>query len=137
MPKTEEKLKSKYSDLLHTEHKELLKTPCITSTHIQPAEPSLATAHSGSTSSQPSISSLHKEQSEPLKLDQKSRTQEGLPDHNSTEHVQTVKQPQTQDSNVPQQQSGELAQKPVVQVEALQMPAQSPACLKAGTPAGL
>ncbi|XP_060798913.1 uncharacterized protein si:ch211-199g17.2 isoform X2 [Neoarius graeffei] len=135
MPKTEEKLKSKYSDLLHTEHKELLKTPCITSTHIQPAEPSLATAHSGSTSSQPSISSLHKEQSETLKLDQKSLTQEGLPDHNSKEHVQTVKQPQTQDSNVPQQQSGELAQKPVVQVEALQMPAQSPACLKAGTPA--
>ncbi|XP_053084384.1 uncharacterized protein si:ch211-199g17.2 isoform X3 [Pangasianodon hypophthalmus] len=128
---------SKTEDLLLTDPKELLKTTCITSTHIQPAEPSLVTTHSDMTSSQPPISSLNKEQSEPLKLDQKSLNQEGLPDHSSTEDVPTVKHPQPQDSSVPQQQSAELSQKPVAQVEALQKPAQSPACLKTETPAVL
>lgn len=129
MPNTEEKINSKYPDLFGTEHGELLKTP-HTSTCIELAEPSLATIHSDATS-QPPIPFIHKEQYEPLILDQRTLNQEGLPDHNSTEDIPTVKYPQPQDSSVPQ-----LAQNPVAKMEALQKPAQSLACLMTETPAG-
>lgn len=112
-------------DHLRTEHKELLKTPQTASTHT------LVTTHSDITSSQSSIPSMHKEQSVPQKLDQ--MTQEGLPDVNSREDITTVKYPQPQDSIVPQHENTE----PVAEVKALQKPAQSAACLKAETPAGL
>ncbi|KAF4073959.1 hypothetical protein AMELA_G00249180 [Ameiurus melas] len=135
VPKTEENMDSESPDLLYTEHEELQETPHITTTRIQPAEPSLATTHSDSTSSQPPITSLPKEQSAPLKLDQKSLNQERLPDHNSKEDVPTVKHPQPQDSCVPEQQSAELAPIIALQVEDLQTPAQFPAYLNSGTPA--
>lgn len=137
MPKTEENMNSESPDLLHKEHEELRKTPHILITHIQPAELSLATTHSNSTSSRPPITSLPKEQSEPLKLDQKCLNQERLPDHNSTEHVPTVKHREPQDSCVSEQQSAELAPKIAMQVEDLQTPAQFPAYFNSGTPAGL
>ncbi|XP_053531405.1 uncharacterized protein si:ch211-199g17.2 isoform X3 [Ictalurus punctatus] len=135
MPKTEENMNSESPDLLHKEHEELRKTPHILITHIQPAELSLATTHSNSTSSQPPITSLPKEQSEPLKLAQNCLNQERLPDHNSTEHVPTVKHREPQDSCVSEQQSAELAPKIAMQVEDLQTPAQFPPYLNSGTPA--
>lgn len=126
MVKSEEEMNSKHPDLLCTEHEELLTTPHISSICIQPAEPSLATTHSDSKASQPLIPSIHEEQSEPQKMDQITLNK-GLPDHNSTEDIPTVKYPN----------SGELAQTPVVHVESLQKPPQSPAGCKAEPPAGI
>lgn len=123
MPETEGKINSDYPDLLQKEHDKLLKTTCITSTHIQPAEPSVATADLNL-----------KEQSEFLKLDQMTLGQEGLPDCNSTEDDLTVKHMHFKDSNAPQRQCTELAQKSDEQLENLQEQVQSPASLK---PAGL
>ncbi|KAK3511667.1 hypothetical protein QTP70_014562 [Hemibagrus guttatus] len=130
MAKTEDNSNSEYPDCLHTEHEELLKSTCVTSTQIQPAKPSNdATTDLTLKSSQPAIPSLSKEQSEPMKLDQMTLNQEKHPDQSSTEDVSTVKHPQLQDSSIPQQQSTELGQKPAVRVEALQKPVQSPSCL--------
>ncbi|XP_058233647.1 uncharacterized protein si:ch211-199g17.2 isoform X2 [Hemibagrus wyckioides] len=113
MPKTEENTNSKHPDPLQTEHEKPLKSMCITSTQMQPAKPSNdATTDLSLKSSQPA-----KEQSEPLKLNQKPLNQEKHLD-------QTVKHPQLQDSSIPQQQSTELGQK-----TAVQKPVQSPACL--------
>lgn len=100
---------------------ELLKTPHTPSTHT------LVTTHSDIIVESSSIPSMHKEQSVPQKLDQ--MTQEGK----SGEDITTVKYPQPEDSIVPQHQDTE----PVADVKALQKSAQSAACLKAETPAGL
>lgn len=136
MPKSEEKMNTKCPDLLCTQHEELLKTPRVTSPCIQPAEPSLATTYSNSTSSQSPLPSIRKEQSEPQKTEQIT-LEELLPEQSSTEDTPNVKYPQSQDSSANQQQRVELALIPVVQVETLQNPALSPACLRAESPAGL
>ncbi|XP_053347596.1 uncharacterized protein LOC128518483 isoform X1 [Clarias gariepinus] len=125
MPKTEEKGSSECPDLLHTKHEELQKTTCVPSTHIQPAEPSLAPAQSDWPPSESSIPSLDTLKSEPLNLDQKSLSQQELPDRISTQDPPTVQQPQPQDSDVPEQQNAKLVQKPVELVEALQKAAET------------
>ncbi|KAK2836508.1 hypothetical protein Q7C36_014377 [Tachysurus vachellii] len=141
MPKTEEKMNSESPDPLNTAHEELLKTTCISSMQVQDAEPSLATTDLNLKTSDPQIPFLNDEQSEPLKLVQKTVNQEERSDHSSTVDDLTVKLqdssvpelqdssvPELQDSSVPEQQSTDLG-KPALQLEALQEPVQAPACL--------